>query len=132
MIGVVVQPVDPVLHAPAGHIHLAADNGLDARRLGGFIKIDTAVHDPVVRNGHTVLAQFLHPVHQAADAAGPVQQAVFRMDVQIDKAHFGSSVARHTIFFIRWFMAGLVMGGSIMAASSERDAEGFSSRATAA
>ena len=132
MIGVVVLAVNPVGHAPAGNVDLAADDGLDARGLGSFIKIDTAVHDPVVGDGHGGLPDLLHPIHQAVDPAGTVQQAVLRMQMQVDKTHGLASFARSVSFFIRLFMAGLVMGGSIMAASSERDAEGFSSRATAA
>ena len=132
MIGVVVLAVNPVSHAPAGNVDLAADDGLDARGLGGLIKINAAVHDPMVGDGHGGLPDLLHPIHQAVDPAGTVQQAVLRMQMQVDKTHGLASFARSVSFFIRLFMAGLVMGGSIMAANSERDAEGFSSRATAA
>ena len=79
MVGVVVQPMHLVRHPPAGHIHLAADDGLDARGLGSLVKIDAAVHDAVVGDGHSGLAQLLHPVHQAVNPAGPVQKAVFTM-----------------------------------------------------
>ena len=132
MIGVVILAVNPVGHAPAGNVDLTADDGLDASCLGGLVKINATVHDPVVGDGHGSLAYFLHPIQQAVDPAGTVQQAVLRMQMQVDKTHGLASFARSISFFIRLFMAGLVMGGSIIAASSERDAEGFSSRATAA
>ena len=79
MVGVVVQPVHLVRHAPPGNVDLAADDGLDPGGLGGFVEIDAAVHDPVVGDGNGGLAQLLHPVHQAVDAAGPVQEAVLTM-----------------------------------------------------
>ena len=132
MVGVVVQPVNPVLHPAAGHIHLTADDGLDPGGLGGLVEIDAAIHDAVVGNGHRRLAQLLHPVHQGVNAAGAVQEAVFRMHVQMNKAHSLPSPAISTSFFSLWLMALLVMGGSIISASSVRADSGFSSRAAAA
>ena len=79
MVGVVVQPVDLVRHPSAGHIHLAADDGLDSGGLGGFVKINAAVHDAVVGDGHGCLAQLLDPVHEAVNPAGPVQEAILTM-----------------------------------------------------
>ena len=79
MVGVVVQPVNLIRHPPTGNVDLAADDGLDPGGLGGLIKIDTAVHDAVVGNGNGTLAQFLHPLHQAVNAASPIQEAVFTM-----------------------------------------------------
>ena len=79
MVAFVVDAVNPVGHPPGGHIDLAADDGLDACGLGGFIKIDTAVHDTMVGNRNRRLSQFLDPVHDAVDSAGTVQEAVFSM-----------------------------------------------------
>ena len=79
MVGVIIDAVDTVGHIPAGNVHLAADNGLDICCLGGFIEIDTAVHNTVVGDGDGILTKLLHPVHDAADPAGTVQEAVFRM-----------------------------------------------------
>ena len=132
MVGVVVQTVDTIRHFPARHIDLAADNRLDTRCLGRFIEIDTAVHDAVIRQGNGRLTKLLDPVHHAVNAAGAVQKAVLAMDMQMCKTHCAASFAMATMRCRRWFMAGLVIGGSIIAASSERDASGFSSRALAA
>jgi Na+/alanine symporter len=33
------------------------------------------------------LAQLLHPLDQQGNAAGPVQQGIFGMDMQVDKGH---------------------------------------------
>ena len=129
MVGVIVQSVNPVRHFPAGHIDLAADNWLNACGLGRLVEINAAVHNAVIRNGHGRLAQLLHPVHHAVNAAGPVQQTVLAVDVQMYKAHCVTSFAMETMRCRRWFMAGLVMGGSIIAASSEREASGLFSRA---
>ena len=87
VVGVVIDLMHPVGELAPGQIHLAADDGLDARGLGGFVKIDTAVHNAVVGYGDGGLPQLLHPVHHAADAAGSVQEAVFTMDMQVNKTH---------------------------------------------
>ena len=80
--------MDPVGHSPGRHIDLTADDGLHPGGLGSLVKINDAVHDAVVRNGHRLLPQLLHPVHEAANAAGPVQEAVLRVHMQMDKSHF--------------------------------------------
>ena len=120
MVGVVIDAVDPVCHGAAGNIDLTADDGLDASGFGCFVEVDTAIHNAVVSDGHGGLAQFLDPIHQPVDAAGAVQEAEFRMDMQMHKAHLDASLAYSTSRFSRWFMAGLVMGGSIISASSDR------------
>ena len=72
---------------PGGHIHLAADDGLDPLRLARLVEVHHAVHDAVVGDGHGALAQLLHPLDQQGNAAGPVQQGIFGMDMQVDKGH---------------------------------------------
>ena len=67
--------------APGGHIHLAADDGLDALGLTGPVEVDDAVHHSVVGDGHRRLAQLLHPLDQLFDAARPVQQGELRMQM---------------------------------------------------
>ena len=101
MEGLVVQLGNAVCHGPAGHINLAADDGLDAGSLGSLVKINAAVHDAVVGDGDSGLPQLLHPVHHAADAAGAVKEAIFRMYVQMDKAHCAASFESSTSFLSR-------------------------------
>ena len=132
VVAFLIQAVHLVRHPPGGHIDLAADDGLDPRCLGSFIEINAAVHDTVIGQGHGGLPQLLYPVHKAVDAAGAVQQAILAMDMKMYKTHCSASFASSTIRFSRWFMAGFVMGGSIMAASSAREDSGFSSLALAA
>ncbi len=86
-----VQLVDLVKAGPAGgrDVHLAADDGLDALPLAGPVEVDGAVHDPVVRDGHGGLAQLPDPAGQPVDPAKAVQQAVLRMDMEVDKRHRG-------------------------------------------
>ena len=67
--------------APGGHIHLAANDGLDALGLTGPVEVDDAVHHPVVGDGHRRLAQLLHPLDQLFDAARPVQQGELGMQM---------------------------------------------------
>ena len=73
MIGVIVDPVYPVGHAPAGDVDLAADDRLDSGGFGGFIKVDAAVHHTVVGDGNGRLPQLLDPIHDAVNAARAVQ-----------------------------------------------------------
>ena len=78
-----VELMDLVEPGPAlgRHIHLTADDGLDALRLAGPVKVDDAVHDAVVRDGAGRLPPGLHHAGQVLDAAGAIQEAVFRMDM---------------------------------------------------
>ena len=77
----VVNAVDLVETGPGGYIDFTADDGLDPGGLGGFVEVDNAVHDPVVRDGHGALPQLLYTVHQLPDKAGAVQETEFSMEV---------------------------------------------------
>ena len=85
VLGLVVHAVDPVGHGAGRHIDLAADDGLDARRLGRAVKVNDAVHDAVVRDRHGGLSQLGSPLDKLPDAAGAVEQAVFRMHMKVYK-----------------------------------------------
>ena len=85
--GLRVQLIGFVQPGPPGHIYLAPDDRMDALGLAGPVKVDGAVHNAVVRDGHRRLAQLLHQLRQVPDAAGTVQQAVLRVDVQMGKGH---------------------------------------------
>ena len=69
------------------HIDLTADNGVNPPLLGGFIEVNDPIHGPVVGDGHRLLAQLFHPIHELLNAAGAVQQAVFRMQMKMGKGH---------------------------------------------
>ena len=77
--GRAVQLSGVVEPGPGCHIHLTADDGLDARPQAGPVEVHSAEHHSVVGDGHSLLSQLLDPLHQLLDAAGPVQQGVFRM-----------------------------------------------------
>ena len=81
--GLRVQLIGLIQPGAPGHIYLAADDRMDALGLAGPVKVDGAVHNAVVRDGHRRLAQ----LRQVPDAAGAVQQAVLRVDVQMGKGH---------------------------------------------
>jgi hypothetical protein len=66
-------------------VKFAADERFDTFRLGGVIEIDGAKEIPVVGEGEGRHAEGHGAVHEAVDAAGSVQQAVVRMDVEMDK-----------------------------------------------
>ena len=93
MIRVIVHTVNAVGNGTAGHIDLTADNRFDTGCFCRLIKVNTAVHNAVIRDGNGGLSQFLYPVHHAADAACSVQEAVFRMNMQMYKTHFSASFA---------------------------------------
>ena len=69
------------------HVDLAADNGLDLRRLAGAVEVDGAVHDAVIRDGAGSLAHGLHHRGQVPDAAGAVQEAELRMHMEMNEGH---------------------------------------------
>ena len=68
-------------------VYLAADDRADALGETGAVKRDRAVHHAMVGDGERRLPQLLGAVRQLLDAAGAVKQRVFRMHVQMDKAH---------------------------------------------
>ncbi len=80
-LGVVLVDLLEAGAAPGGHVDLAADDGLHSRRLAGPVEVDHPVHAAVVGDGHRLLAQVLHPLHQLFDAAGAVQQRKFRVQM---------------------------------------------------
>ena len=73
MVGVVINSMNPVGHAPSGDVDLAADDGLDPGGFGRFIKVNAAVHHAVVGDGNGGLPQLLDPIHDAVNAARAVQ-----------------------------------------------------------
>ena len=68
-----------------GHIDLTADDGLDACLFCSLVKLHTAVHNAVVGAGNGSLTALFYAVHQLVNAAGTIQQTVFRMNMQVDK-----------------------------------------------
>ena len=72
-------------------VHLAADHGRDIVFLAFVIEIDHAVHHAMVGDRGMRLTQRLKALHHIADAVGAVEQAVFRMQMQVGKGHEGIS-----------------------------------------
>ena len=73
-----------------GDIDLAADDGLDPRRLTGLIEGHRAVHDPVVGERDGALAELPDARGKPVRAAGAVEQAEFTVNMKVNKSH-GSS-----------------------------------------
>ena len=67
------------------HVDLAADHWFEPRLLGGQLEVDGPEHVAVVGHGHGVHTQLFGPLHEIRQAYGPVQQAVLRVSVQMDK-----------------------------------------------
>ena len=70
-----------------GHVDLAADDGLRALLLGFLVEIDDAVHGAVVGDGDAVHAELFRRLDELLDAARTVEQAVFRVDMEVSKRH---------------------------------------------
>ena len=66
-------------------ITFAADDGMDAELFGGGVKIDRAVHHAVIGDGAVTHALVANRFHERIDAAGAVEQAVFRMQMKMIK-----------------------------------------------
>ncbi len=77
-----------------GHIHLAADDRINPRRLGLPVELQNPVHDSVVGDGGAVHAQFLHPPYILLDLVGTVQQGILRVDMQMRECHIVRSFAQ--------------------------------------
>ena len=74
-IGVVV-----VVH----EVRLEAEDRLDPRRPAGLVVLDGAVHDPVVGEAQRGHAELRRPGGHLLDLAGPVEQRVLAVDVEVD------------------------------------------------
>jgi len=68
-----------------GHVHLAADDGLDAGFLGLLVEFDGAEEVAVIGHGdggHAEIAGFAHDV---GDAAGAVEHGVLGVEMEVDE-----------------------------------------------
>ena len=75
-----------VLHVGT-HVYLAPDHGMNTGVLARLVKLHRAVQHAVVGDGAGVHAQLLHALDQLLDPARAVQQAVFRMQMQVREGH---------------------------------------------
>ena len=72
------------------NVGLAPQDGLHALGAAVLVELHNAVHDPVIGHGHRLVARLLlaparHLFGQVLGADGAVQQAVLRVDVQMNK-----------------------------------------------
>ena len=74
-----------VVAAARGHVDLAAEDGLDALVEAGVVEGDRSEHVAVVGDGHRLHAEPSHLVHHLVDVAGPVEQAVLGVEVEVDE-----------------------------------------------
>jgi len=79
-----------------GHVHLAADDGLEARLAAAQVELDGPVHVAVVGDGHALGAlpgelqkQGGGGVLLAGDARHAVEEGVFGVVVQVDEVQVG-------------------------------------------
>jgi hypothetical protein len=72
-----------------GDVRLVADDRVEAGRLALAVELDGAVQVAVVGQGQGVHAQLPGPRHQLGHAAGPVEQAVVAVTVQVDEGTVG-------------------------------------------
>ena len=63
------------------------DDGLDAHFPCRTVKVNDAIHNAMVGDGHAVHAKLFGPRRQLFDLTGTVQQTVLCMDVQMCKCH---------------------------------------------
>ena len=66
-------------------VDLAAEKGLDVVFFGLFEEIGEAVEDAVVGNGEGLHAEFGGSLAEAVGAGASVQQAMVRVDVQMNE-----------------------------------------------
>ncbi len=89
-----------VLHAAGRHIDFTADDRLQPPGNCLLIKFHHAIHDTMIRNGHSGHSQLLAPVQQLRYSACPIQQAVFGMHMQMHKVRHLITFIPHGHFFI--------------------------------
>ena len=80
--------VESTTHTVLGYTLDITDSAIkNTGGLGGLIEIHRPVHDPVVGDRNGGLTQFLGALNKPLDAAGAVQEAELRVNVQVDKCH---------------------------------------------
>ena len=85
MVGVAVDAA--LAHEPRarGDVDLTADDRLDPRVLAGFVEVDGAVHDAVVREADRGHLELRGAAHHRLDAAGAIEQRVLGVIVEVDE-----------------------------------------------
>ena len=71
------------------HVELAPQNRLDALLFRRIEKVHSPIDIPVVGHRDRRLPQRRHPVHKLVNVASPIQQRVFRMQMQMRKFSHG-------------------------------------------
>ncbi len=71
------------------HVKLAAQDRLDPLVLRRIEKVHRAVNIPMVRHGDGLLTQRRHAIHKLINVASPVQQGIFRMQMQVGEFRHG-------------------------------------------
>ena len=71
------------------HVKLASQDRLDALFLGRIEEVHRPIDISVVRHGDGLLAQRRHAIDELVDVAGPVQQGIFRMQMQMGEFRHG-------------------------------------------
>ena len=90
---IAVRTVFPVLHAARSNIDLTADYRLNPRLAARLIKGDRAVHNAVVGYCQRLLSEAFSIFRHLVNAARAIKQAVFTMDMKVDKRHFSISLS---------------------------------------
>jgi hypothetical protein len=95
----VVPVTGPVaVAAGPGHVHLAAEDGLDLLLLAGLVELDRAEHVAMIGEGHGAHPLGLGARHQVLDLERAIEQRVLRVDVEVDElgSHGGRTSPCHT------------------------------------
>ena len=98
MVGALVGPVHvgPLEPAPRRHVELGPEERLDSGLFAGQVKVDGPEQVAVVGEGQRGEAELLGPGDELVQLGRAVQEAVLRVDVQVDEVRMGhgASVGR--------------------------------------
>ena len=83
----------PLRQPVVGDVDLAAEQRLDALLARLAVELDRAGEAPVVRERHRRHLQLGRPSGQLGDPAGPVEDRVLRVDVEVDEGRAGHRVS---------------------------------------
>ena len=88
MVVTIVAATDLAVEAGTrGYIDFAAKDRIDSGCFRCPVKIDDAVHDPMVCDGRAVHPKLLYTGNVFFYFIGTVQQGVFGVDVEVGKSH---------------------------------------------
>ncbi len=95
----------PVEARTRGNVHFTSDYRLDSLPYCLIVELDDTHHGAVIGHGNAGHSQLLYPGNEITDLDQPIEQAVLRVQMQMDKVHLETPYTVITLTPCRLFLA---------------------------